>query len=115
MLLSLDSIAFLLHGFMIFIEILLLVDECLLLPLEVCFFLFKYANFFEVEFDGFPFLINFVILVGDFLVENGVIFCYLACLCFSVCPDLVGSFEGVVETLVHFLLQSKATSPKVLV
>jgi len=75
--------------------------------------LFENAEFFQIEVNGLSFLVDFVVFVCDFLVENDVIFNILPNFSLSICPYFVGSFQSVVKSFINFLNSESLTSPRV--
>ena len=53
--------------------------------------------------------------MGDFFVDDGGVLAQFPEFSFCFGPHFVGSFEGVVEALLHFLGEGRGTSPSVLV
>lgn len=64
-------------------------------------------DLFAVETDQVTVLHDFGVAVGDFLVEDDVVFGEGAFVALGLGADLVGSLEGVVEAFVDFLDVSK--------
>lgn len=74
LLLFFNPLKFLLHHIMIFLDLLFLVKQSRLLAICVCLFLIQHTQLLQVELDCLSLFIDLVILMSDFLVQNGVIF-----------------------------------------
>jgi hypothetical protein len=70
-------------------------------------------DFFAVETDQFTVLHDFGVAMGDFLVEDDVVFGEGTFVALGLGADFVGSLESVVETFVDFLDMSKYVHPRV--
>ena len=64
-------------------------------------------DLFAVETDQFTVLHDFGVAMGDFLVEDDVVFGEGALVALGLGADLVGSLECVVEAFIDFLDVSK--------
>ena len=69
-------------------------------------------DLFTVKTDQFTVLHDFGVAMGDFLVEDDVVFGEGALVALGLGADLVGSLESVVETFVEFLDVSKYVHPR---
>lgn len=98
-----DSFVLDFHLLKLFFGILLFVNDILFFSGEVELLLFQGLYFFGIEFDELPVFDEFGVAMGDFFIEDDIVFGEGSFLCFGICSYFVGCLQSVVESFIDFL------------